>query len=434
MVLNPPIHRGVRMYKKTTLDNGVRVVTSNIKGRDSIALGFWIGAGGRYEKDREKGIAHFLEHIVFKGSQKYPGEEIKTRIEGVGGALNAFTSEEQTCFYAKIPSKHLDQTFDVLADMVVYPKIIAKDVAKEKAVIIEEIKMYHDLPQYQVLELLDELLWPNHPLGKSLPGTPRTVSAITSQDLKKFHEAFYTPGNIVIAVCGNLKHDQIVRLAAKKFSKLKPATKIDCIKVNGIQSQPRVKFVTKDIEQMHLALGLLGLDGNHKDRYALSLLSIILGGNMSSRLFAEVREKKGLAYSISCSYKTLHDTGQFLIRAGVDNQKIVEAVTLILKELTKIKRNGVGRSEFQRAREYLSGQLLLGLEDTLEHMLWVGEGIVTKNKIKTLKSILKELKKIKPADMKRIARAILNTKRYNLAVVGPVTKQQEAQISKLLRC
>ena len=420
------------MYKKTTLNNGIRVVTNNIKDRDSIALGFWVCVGGRYEDDRLNGIAHFLEHIVFKGSQKYSSEEIKMRIEGVGGALNAFTSEEQTCFYAKIPSKHLDQTFDVLADMVIHPKIVAKDVAKEKTVIVEEIKMYHDLPQYHVLELLDELLWPGHPLGKSLPGSSRTVSAITGQDLKKFHRAFYTPGNIVVAACGNLKHDRIVLLAKKKLTKLKTAAKINYTKVTNSQKQPRVKFVKKDIEQMHLALGLPGFDENHKDRYALTLLSIILGGNMSSRLFIEAREKRGLAYSISCSSKTLHDTGLFLIRAGVDNKKVVETIALIIKELNKIKRSGVTQGEFQRAREYLSGQLLLGLEDTMEHMLWVGEGIITKNKVKTRKSVLKELNKIKPADMKRIAKAILNAKRYNLAVIGPVTDQQETQISKLL--
>lgn len=420
------------MYKKTVLNNGIRIVTNNIKDRDSIALGFWVGAGGRYESDREKGIAHFLEHVVFKGSQKYSGEEIKMRVEGVGGALNAFTSEEQTCFYAKIPSKHLDRTFDVLADMVVYPKITAKDVAKEKTVIIEEIKMYHDLPQYQVLELLDGLLWPGHPLGKSLAGSPDTVSTITSRDLKRFHGTFYTPGNIVIAACGRLKHEQVVRLAKTKLDKLKTVVKTNCIKVNNAQSQPRVKFFKKDIEQMHLALGLPGLDENHRDRYALNLLSIILGGNMSSRLFVEVREKRGLAYSISCSYKTLHDTGLFLIHAGVDNQKVVEAVTLIVGELNRIKRAGVGQSEFQRAREYLSGQLLLGLEDTVDHMLWVGEGVISKNKIKTLKGVLKELEKIGPVDMRRIARVILNTKRYNLAVVGPITSRQERQIKQLL--
>ncbi len=420
------------MYKKTALNNGLRIVTHNIKDRDSIALGFWIGVGGRYEEDRIKGAAHFLEHIVFKGSQKYTGEEIKMRIEGVGGALNAFTSEEQTCFYAKIPSKHLEQTFDVLADMVASPKITPKDVAQEKTVIIEEIKMYHDLPQYFVLDILDQLLWPDHPLGKNLAGTQETVAGISGKDLKVFHKSYYVPGNIVVAACGNLKHDKIVRLVDKKLGKLRPGEKKEYMKTSGVQSHPRVRFFKKDIEQMHVALGLQGYDENHKDRYALNLLSIILGGNMSSRLFVEVREKRGLAYSISCSYKTLHDTGLFLIRAGVDNQKIVDAVDLIFKELNKIKRNGVGQNEFQRAREYLSGQLLLGLEGTMEHMLWAGEGVIAKNKVETLHKILRELKRIKPSDIKRVAKAILCRNCYNLAVVGPVTSQQERQLSQLL--
>ena len=214
------------MYKKTALKNGLRVITHTIKDRDSIALGFWIGVGGRYEDDHIKGAAHFLEHIVFKGSQKYSCEEIKSLIEGIGGTLNAFTSEEQTCFYARIPSKHLKQTFDVLADMVSHPKIAIKDVDKEKTVIVEEIKMYHDLPQYFVLELLDALLWPGHPLGKNLAGTPESVMGMSDKDLKRFHQHFYAPGNIVVAACGNLTHEKIVALVKKKLGGLHPSSKI----------------------------------------------------------------------------------------------------------------------------------------------------------------------------------------------------------------
>ena len=420
------------MYKKETLRNGLRVITNTIKDRDSISIGFWVGVGGRYEEDRLKGAAHFLEHILFKGSKEYSCGEIKMLIEGVGGALNAFTSEEQTCFYAKIPAKHLNQTFNVLADMVVHPKIALGDVNKEKTVIVEEIKMYRDLPQYFVLELLDGLLWPGHPLGKSLAGTQETVMGISNRDLKSFHKAHYVPENIVIAVCGNLKHDQIVNLARKKFDKLQKSPKKEYIKVDGVQLQPNVHFFKKDIEQMHLALGIPGFDEWHKDRYTLSLLSVILGGNMSSRLFVEVREKRGLAYSIGSSYKSLHDTGLFLIRAGVDNMKIVEATALILKEVGKIKRYGVTQNEFQRGREYLLGQLLLGLEDTMDNMLWIGEGIVSKNQIKTLKDIIKAFEKIKKEDVQRVAKEIFNKNRYNFALVGPVTGQQEKQLSQLL--
>ncbi|MCK5082240.1 MAG: insulinase family protein, partial [Candidatus Omnitrophica bacterium] len=241
------------MYKKSALRNGLRIVTRSIKDRDSISIGFWVGVGGRYEEGRIKGAAHFLEHILFKGSRDYSCEEIKMRIEGVGGALNAFTSEEQTCFYAKIPSKHLNQTFDVLSDMIANPKIALTDVNKEKTVIVEEIKMYHDLPQYFVLELLDGLLWPGHPLGKSLAGTQETVTGMSNHDLKKFHQTHYVPENIVVAACGNLNHDKIVALARKKFGKLKKSPRQDYVKVNDVQSRPNTHFFKRDIEQMHLA-------------------------------------------------------------------------------------------------------------------------------------------------------------------------------------
>lgn len=420
------------MYTKTTLPNGLRVVTHDMKDRDSIALGFWIGVGGRHEEDRVKGAAHFLEHILFKGSKKYPCEVIKTSIEGVGGTLNAFTSEEQTCFYAKIPTKYLKKTFDVLADMVVHPSIADPDIAKEKTVVVEEIKMYRDLPQYAVMELLDGLLWPDHPLGKNLAGTPETVTALSREDIKGFHKNYYIPGNIVIAACGNLDHAQITRLARERFGKLPREAQPTYLKADNSQSKPRINLFSKKIEQMHLALGIIGYDENHKERHALNLLSVILGGNMSSRLFVEIREKRGLAYSISCMARTMHDTGVFLIRAGVDNQKLIETVTVILNELDKIKRNGVTDDEFTRGRDYLLGQMLLSLEDTMEHMLWIGDTVISQNKTKTLKSLIADFQKIKKEDIRRVAKEILKPGRYNLAIVGPLTDRQKKELPKLL--
>jgi len=421
------------MYRKTDLKNGLRVVTHDIKNRDSISIGIWIGVGGRYEQDRVKGAAHFLEHIVFKGTQKYNCEQIKELIEGVGGSLNAFTSEEQTCFYAKIPSQFLNKTFDILADMVLFPKISQRDVTKEKAVIVEELKMYRDLPQYFVLELLDALVWPGHPLGKHLAGTPETVMGLSFSDLKFFHKNYYSLHNIVISACGKLNHQTIVNLVRRKFGKMSSLTDISYIKVKEVQDKPRVHFFRKKIEQMHLAIGMLGYDEYHKDRYGLTLLSIILGGNMSSRLFVEIREKRGLAYSISSSSKTLHDTGLFLIRAGVDNQKIVNTVKVILKELSKIKNYAIDKNEFKRAKDYLLGQLLLGLEDTMEHMLWIGETVIAKNRTQTRNNIIKEFEKITVFDLKRIARYVFNENHYNLALVGPVTDEQEKQLKNLLK-
>ena len=420
------------MYTKTTLPNGLRVVTHDMGDRDSIALGFWVGVGGRHEDDRLKGAAHFLEHILFKGSKKYSCEEIKTSIEGVGGTLNAFTSEEQTCFYAKIPTRHLKKTFDVLADMVARPNIAEPDIAKEKTVVVEEIKMYRDMPQYAVMELLDGLLWPDHPLGKNLAGTPETVTALSREDIHGFHKRHYIPGNIVVAACGNMNHARIVRLAQERFGKLPKEAQPSYIKADNSQSRPRINLFPKKIEQMHLALGTIGYDENHKDRHALNLLSVILGGNMSSRLFVEIREKRGLAYSISCMARTMHDTGVFLVRAGVDNQKLVETVTLILKELDKVKREGVTDDEFTRGRDYLLGQMLLSLEDTMEHMLWIGDTVISQNKTKTLKSLIADFQKIKRGDIQRVAKEILKPGRYNLAIVGPLTDTQKTDLPKLL--
>jgi len=420
------------MYKTSTLSNGVRVVTYDMGKRNSVSIGFWAGVGGRYESDDKKGAAHFLEHVIFKGSKKYSCEEIKRQIEGVGGSLNAFTTEEQTCYYAKIPAQHLNQTFDVLADMVFQPLLAKKDVDKERTVIAEEIKMYHDLPQYHVLELLDALVWPNHPLGKGLAGTIETVLAMTHEDLHRFHEQYYSPANIVVAVCGRLNHEKVVKLTEAKLKKIQGAFKREFVPAVRIQDKPRVNLYHKPTEQMHLILGMQGYDEYDENRYALNLLNTILGGNMSSRLFVEVRENKGLAYSISSFFKTMHDTGLFAVRAGVDNQKLIEAMELIFKELDKIGKHRVGDGEFKRAKEYVLGQIVLGLEDTMDHMLWIGENMIAKNKLETVKEVIRRFEKIKIADIQRVATEILDRRRYNLAVVGPLKEAQEKQLKQMM--
>lgn len=420
------------MYKKTVLPNKLRVITHEMKDRDSASLGIWIAAGGRYENTKNKGVAHFLEHILFKGSKKYSCDAIKELIEGVGGSLNAFTSEEYTCYYAKIPAKHLNQTFDVLSDMVFAPLISKEDVNKERGVILEEIKMYHDLPQHFVIELLEELMWTNHPLGMNLAGTFESVGGMSHDDLRAFHSKYYSLGNIVVSSCGKLSHETVVNLAKKKSAKIKPVSHEGWLKAKNSQPKSKAKFFRKDIEQMHLAMGAFGLEKDHADEHAYSLLNIILGGNMSSRLFDEVREKRGLAYAISSSAKSLNDTGLFMIRAGVDNKKIVEAVGVILKELDKIRKENVTKDEFTRAKDYYLGQILLGLEDTLEHMFWIGEGITSLNKTRTLKEILKEVNKVTIGDIKRVADRVFKENNVNLSIVGPLKDDQEKELGRLI--
>jgi predicted Zn-dependent peptidase len=420
------------MYHKTKLTNGLRVVTHQMKERDSVSLGFWVGTGGRYEDDRIKGAAHFLEHILFKGSRNYSCGEIKERIEGVGGSLNAFTAEEQTCFYAKIPAQYLKRAFAILADMVFHPLIRKKDVVQEKGVIVEEIKMYHDLPQYFVMELLDSMIWPGHPLGKSLAGTQESITGMTERDLRDFHSQYYVSPDVVVVACGQVVHRDFVHMVGQALQHIPHKEPPGFLPFQHTPTSSMIRFHHKPIEQMHLALGMPGFPDDHPARYILCLLHVILGGNMSSRLFDEVREKRGLAYSISSSMKSFKDTGLFLIRAGVDNRKIIDALELILSVLKKIKRNGVARDEFTRAKDFYLGQVRLGLEDTLDHMLWLGESVLTHNRMRTLEEVVKEIKRIRIDDIQRVAIEVLNEQRFHLALVGPIQDKQEGALRDLL--
>lgn len=421
------------MYEKSKLDNGLRLVTYRMPQRNSAALGIWIGAGGRYEDEPNKGVAHLLEHLCFKGTRKYSANQIKEKIEGVGGSLNAFTSEEFTCYLTKILAKHLPLALDVLSDMVLEPLLALKDLQKEKSVILEEIKMYRDLPQAYVNELLDELLWPGHPLGMNLAGTLESVSAMRQNQLTDFHAKLYHPKNIVISVGGDIEHKKALELIAKIFSKATPRPPVNFKKVSLNQNNSRLKFFYKQTEQSHLAMGYLSYKREHPDRHAVGLLHIILGANMSSRLFNEVREKKGLAYEIGTQHRHFYDTGAFFIHAGVDNRKVFSALSTILKEMEKIAHSPVSKNEFIRAKEYYTGQLLMSLEDTLEHMLWMGEQETALGRIKSAEDILKEIGKVTIDDLLRVALDIFKNNNVNLALIGPQSQEEKDKISSLLK-
>ena len=421
------------MYEKSTLDNGLRLVTRKMPQRNSAALGIWIGVGGRYEESSNKGIAHLLEHLSFKGSRKYSLNEIKENIEGVGGSLNAFTSEEFTCYLTRIIAKHLPLALDILADMVLDPLLLKRDLEKEKSVILEEIKMYRDLPQSYVNELLDELLWPEHPLGMNLAGTLESVSSLRQNQVSDFHRRFYHPGNIVVSVSGNIEHKKLLEYLSRKFSKARKKPEADFRKVKINQDGPRARFFYKDTEQSHLSMGYHSYKREHPDRHAVGLLHIILGANMSSRLFSELREKKGLAYEVGTHPRYFYDTGAFFIHAGVDNRKVVAAILAILKEIRKLTRDAVSKKEFLRAKEYYTGQLLMSLEDTLDHMLWMGEQESALREIKSAQDILKEINRLKIDDLKRVAGDIFRSNNSGLAIIGPQKEAEQSAIARLLK-
>jgi predicted Zn-dependent peptidase len=413
------------MYKTDVLNNGLKLITCNMPHMESAAFGIWINVGSRYENNDNNGIAHFLEHLFFKGSKKYSCKKIKQSIEGIGGSLNGFTSEELCCYLVKLPARHLNLALDILSDMVLNPLLPAKELEKERGVIIEEINMYKDLPASYVLLLLAGLLWPRQPLGASIAGTVQSVSSIKRESLFSFKEKFYTASNIVIVCCGRLREDAVLKKMASLFGRLKCAEKNRFVSAREKQNRPQLSVVHKDTEQTRIAMGFHALRRSHPDRFGLRLLHVILGANMSSRLFSQVREKQGIAYEISTQIENFADTGAFIIEAGIDNNKVRQGISAILGELKRIKEEPVSDREFGRAKDYYVGQLAIFLEDTLSHMLWVGESMTALEKIYTLDYVKDRLNKIRKEDLMRLSRSIFREGNINLAVIGPESNREK---------
>lgn len=417
------------MYKKIVLDNGLRIIANKLPSRETVSLGLWISVGGRFEDERLKGISHYLEHMLFKGSKKYTCQQIKETIEGKGGSLNGFTAEEFTCYLVKVLKENLNESLEILSDMVLFPVLDEVEINKERTVIMEEIKMYHDLPQYYVLEILDSLLWSNHPLGSTLTGTLESVSAIGKKELSDYRGRFYNAPNIVIAVCGAFDLEAVVKSAKKIFSQNVDREKIVPLAANDGSGKPQLKGISKPTEQSHLALGFRSYDRKDPRRHILDCLHVIMGANMSSRLFQEVREKRGLAYSIGTAIKRFKDSGAFTVHAGVDNKKVDECVKVVVEELENIK-DGPTDSELRRAKDFYLGQVIMALEDVSEHMLFMGEGIVTLDKVMTLKEKRKAIESIEASDVKRVARDIFDLKKVHLSLISPEGEGEALALSK----
>ncbi|MCM8792639.1 MAG: insulinase family protein [Candidatus Omnitrophica bacterium] len=416
------------MYEKSILDNGLKVISYKMIQRSSVGVGLWVKGGSRFEVEENQGVAHFLEHLFFKGSKHYSCRQIKQSIEGVGGSINGFTSEEFCCYFVKIPYKHLSLALDILIDMILNPLLLEDDINKERNVVLEEIKLYHDLPQNYVHQLLDELLWPNHPLGRSILGTYETINSLRRKDILLFKENYYFPSSMVIAACGNLEHKELLERVKKHMPSVEIKKKINFQRIPHYSERPKVKISKRNIEQIHLALGFHGVSRTNRDRYALSILHIILGANMSSRLFNEVREKKGLAYDIGTHVQFFLDSGSFVIHAGIDPKKIRLTLKVIIKELEKISNTPPTLSELKRAKDYYLGQLSIFLEDTLEHMLWLGENFISLDKIITFKEIEQKIQRISTKEIMFLAKDIFIPHRRKLALVGPI-EEEEKQIS-----
>jgi predicted Zn-dependent peptidase len=418
------------MYRLESFANGLRVAAAEMPARDSIAVGIWVRVGGRYERPSLSGIAHFTEHLLFKGTKSRSAREIKEAIEGRGGVFNAFTGEESTCYFVKILKRHFKLSLEVLSDMAKHSLFRPAEIERERTVILEEIKMYQDQPSQIVQERMNELLWPGQPLGRFLAGTVESVARMRRSDFLAFHRRYYHPRNLVITVCGDLPGGEVLEAVRKQFPQAGDGRLSQFSRADSRQAKPRYDFFKKETEQMHVVVGFHALSRRHPDRFKFGLLNVVLGGNMSSRLFEEVREKRGLAYEIKSGLSLHQDTGAFLISEGVERKKLTHSIAVILKEIRKIRAKPVGAEELRRAKDYYLGQLYLAIEDTLDHMLWFGEKAMYLGRIPSRDEIRAEVEKITAGDLQGLARRYLSTGNLNLAVVGPTDKKLEAGIRK----
>lgn len=420
------------MHKRIDLDNGLRIILNHMPHMESTAIGIWIATGSRNEDAAVSGISHFLEHMLFKGTPKRPSRKIKEEIEGKGGSLNGFTSEEITCYLVKVSGRHMAIALDVLSDMVLNASLNKNDMERERTVIMEEIKMYRDLPNHHIHDVLGEIMWPGHPLGLSIAGSIDSVKSITRDSLSDYKKLNYIPENMALVLCGNLGRGPVIKNIERTFNvgaKIKPPAAVE---FKNTQTKPRIKILNKATEQTRLSIGMHTFGRPHKDRYILALLHIILGANMSSRLFENVREKNGLAYEIGTEVRLCKDTGAFIINAGIDHKKAKEASVLVLKELTKIKEKPVPQDELKRAKEFFGVQLSLMLEDTADNMLWLGEHVITTDRIPDKKDIIEKVESVSPRDIQRVANNAFIASNINFAIIGPLGDKEKEGIEKEL--
>lgn len=409
-----------------TLANGLRVATMPLPQVGSVAVGLWVGVGGRYEPAPWCGISHFIEHLVFKGTKTRSASAIARQVEGKGGYLDAFTQEELTCFHARVAAEQLSATLDLLADLFSNPRFDPADIARERQVIAEEIAMYRDQPGHLAEDLLMEGLWTRHPLGRSLTGAEATLARMDRTALRRFHSAHYTPCRTVLALSGAVEHAPVMAQLERLFGALPPGRARAPASVDARTPRTPVLLRKHPSEQTQLALGFRTFGRRDPRRVALKLGSVIMGENMSSRLFRKVREARGWAYSISSSPVMFEDTGFFAVDAGLDGDRTMRGLELILKELARLAREAPSRAEWRNARDYSIGQLRLGLETPSSRMNWVGEQLVHTNRWWQPGDVEKRIAAVTPKEIQSVAGQVLRASRASLVLVGSAAEKLTA--------
>jgi len=415
------------MFRKEVLDNGVRVVTERIPSVRSVSIGIWVDVGSRDEQSGEEGFSHFIEHMVFKGTRRRSAEAISREIDALGGELNAFTSRECTTFYAKVLDEHLTQGLDLLADIFHHSRFDAREVAKEKQVVLEEIRMVEDEPEDYLYDLHTKHALRSHPLGRPVLGEVATIEALRRARLLSFRARHYHPAQFVIAVAGNFAFGPVLKQLAAAFggpwdSEIGSARRIPPTVTNGVHVRP------KPLEQAHICVGAKGLPHSDKDRYAVYALNAVLGGGVSSRLFQEVREKRGLAYSIYSSVTCFTDSGLVTVYAGVRPDAAPRAIGLILKELRRLQDKPVGRAELERAKSQLKGNFMLGLESTSSRMTKLAKDELYFGCHIPLRQVMADIDAISADQVWRLSRELFDDRFLAVTALGPLQKGDIARV------
>jgi predicted Zn-dependent peptidase len=406
-------------YIKKTLPNGLRLLVAPMAHTRSVTVSIYVGAGSRYETKDEAGISHFVEHMVFKGTERRPNAQIISEaIDGVGGIINAATDREYTVYYAKVARPHLALAADVLADLVHAPLFDATELEKERKVVLEELASVADSPGQQVDLLLDELLWPDQPLGWDVAGTDESVEGLTRPMVLDYLKRQYVPSNMVVSVAGNVDLGEVEALLAPTLGSLPAGNAQEWYPAHDGQQAPRCSVMYKRTEQTHISIGLHALPLHHPDRYALDLLSVLFGESMSSRLFVELREKQGLCYDVHSYVTHFLDAGSFGVYAAVDPSNGRQAVEALMGELRRLA-DGVPAEELHKARELAKGRMLLRMEDTRAVSGWMGGQEILSREILSPEAIVERLEAVGTDDLQRVARELLRHEKLNLAIVGP---------------
>ncbi len=419
------------MYQQKVLSNGLRIVTQNLENTKSVTVLVLVGAGSRYETAKINGISHFLEHMFFKGAEKYKNtKEVSEAIDGVGGDFNAFTGKEYVGYYIKVADRHVNLALDLLADMLLHSKFDQEEINRERGVIMEEYNMYQDTPMHQIGWDFERLVYGDQPMGWDQVGTKEVIMAVQREDFVRYKEELYGSANTVISVAGHVDHEEVAKKIEELFVFSKRDKDYNHKPLEPFKNAKNIYLRNKKTEQAHVMLGFLGCSEEHKDHYAEKVLSVVLGGGMSSRMFLSVRERQGLAYYISTSTDDYTDTGIFTTNAGVSLERIDDAIKAIVGEYKKILEEPVGEAELRKAKEFIKGKLVLSLEDSEEYAHLLGKYQVLYNRIKTPEEIMEAIEKVTPADLTRVARDLIKQENMYLTIIGPY--EDEGRFTKLM--